>query len=118
MAILFLCQRVRVVPVCSVLTDAKAVGESFAGLNAVKAVKAGYTIHLAWQQQAMPMHRADLFHVVGDMNNGFIPFIKFQRRPGNASIDGNALQWFAGDMHYFFSKHQCIFLRFSKGCGR
>ena len=75
-----------VVPVRAALTDREPIREGFTGRDAGEA-DSRYSIHLGWQNEAVPVDRGDLSQAVGDAQRNCIALSYAQERRGHLPID-------------------------------
>ena len=91
---------VAVVPVGAALHDGKLILERLPRLDALEAVAdMRHAIHCARQNQAVPVDRGVLGHVVGDIQRYRLALLEAENGRRNAAIDGGRETILAGEIH-------------------
>ena len=96
-ATLLLEPRVRVIPVGSGLLQRELVDERRVGRDAREA-HVGNTVHLRWEQQAVPVDGGGDVQLVVDVDPGELALAEEQRRTWDAPVDGQRLDGIAGEI--------------------
>jgi len=98
-AALFLCSGVGVIPVGPALFDREMIGKGLPRRDARKAVETRHAVHVAGEDEAMPMDRGQLVQRVLDMQGDVFPFGEAQGRAGELPVDGKRSVAISVDRH-------------------